>query len=152
MKLKDMAITIIASLSTISILASCGQNDQSSPTKPSTSNDSTTTTTTTNQTAQTNLSTDSHSGAHETTITGVVSDSMCGSDHSKMGAMGKDAVSCTQKCVESGSKYVLVDDKGDIYNVSDHKRLQIFAGKQVEISGHIDRSTKAIHLHSIAIR
>lgn len=89
-------------------------------------------------------------GVHEGTIAGVISDSMCGKDHMKMGDMGKDAQACSHKCVEAGAKYVLVAESGDIYQLSDQKRAKEFAGKPVEISGHIDETSKAIHLHGIS--
>ncbi|MBX9771207.1 MAG: hypothetical protein K2X29_07535 [Candidatus Obscuribacterales bacterium] len=84
------------------------------------------------------------------TISGVISDSMCGKDHSGMGDLGKDSVACTQKCVEQGAKFVLVDEKsGDIYKLSDQKKPAKFAGKGVSIDGHIDPAEKAIHVHSL---
>lgn len=89
-------------------------------------------------------------GVHEGTIGGVISDSMCGKDHMKMGDMGKDAEVCSQKCVEAGAKYVLVADSGEVYQLSDQKRAKEFAGKPVKISGHIDETSKAIHLHGIS--
>ena len=47
------------------------------------------------------------------------------------------------------TKYVLVDEKGDSYTLSDQEKSKILAGKHVAISGHIDPSEKAIHVHSI---
>ena len=79
--------------------------------------------------------------AHEkpTTITGVVSDSMCGLDHSSMGKDGSDARSCTLKCVEGGSKLVLADKtNGKIYQLSDQKAAKKFAGENVRATGHLD--------------
>lgn len=89
-------------------------------------------------------------GVHEGTISGAISDSMCGKDHMKMGDMGKDAELCSHKCVEAGAKYVLVADSGEVYQLSDQKRAKEFAGKPVQISGHIDETSKAIHLHGIS--
>lgn len=89
---------------------------------------------------------------YEGTISGVISDSMCGKDHSKMGELGKDAAACTKKCVEGGAKYVLVDDKGEVYGLSDQDKPADFAGKSVAIEGHIDPKEKAIHVHSLAAK
>lgn len=86
---------------------------------------------------------------YEGSISGVISDSMCGADHTKMGEMGKDAVACTHKCVEGGAKYVLVDKKGDVYNLSDQDKAKELAGKSVSIEGHIDPKEKSIHVHSM---
>ncbi len=86
---------------------------------------------------------------YEGTINGVISDSMCGKDHSKMGETGKDPAKCIAECVASGAKYVLVDDKGESYSLSDQGKTKELAGQHVAVTGHIDPSTKAIHVHSI---
>lgn len=87
---------------------------------------------------------------YEGTISGVISDSMCGRNHTGMGDLGKDPANCTKQCVERGAKYVLVDEKsGDIYNLSDQSKAADFAGKTVSIAGHIDPAEKAIHVHSL---
>lgn len=88
--------------------------------------------------------------AYEGTISGVISDSMCGKDHTGMGELGKDPIDCTKQCVERGAKYVLVDEKsGDVYNLSDQRKATDFAGKTVTVAGHIDPAEKAIHVHSL---
>ena len=86
---------------------------------------------------------------YEGTIKGVISDSMCGKDHSKMGAKGADPKACIDKCVSSGAKYILVDDKGDSYALSDQEKPKELAGAKVAITGHIDPTDKSIHVHSI---
>ncbi|MCC6522221.1 MAG: hypothetical protein IT373_06140 [Polyangiaceae bacterium] len=88
-------------------------------------------------------------GVHEGTIRGVISDSMCGKDHTRMGDDGKDPAACTKKCVGAGAKYVLVDDDGTVYALSDQKKPEAFAGKPVVVEGHIDPKAKAIHVHSL---
>ena len=88
-------------------------------------------------------------GVYLGTINGVISDSMCGKDHSKMGGATTDAAACAAKCVAGGAKYVLVDAKGDMYGLSDQDKAKGVAGKQVAISGHIDPSEKSVHVHSI---
>lgn len=88
-------------------------------------------------------------GVYLGTINGVVSDSMCGKDHSKMGGATTDPAACAAKCVAGGAKYVLVDAKGDIYGLSDQDKAKEVAGKQVAITGHIDPSEKSVHVHSI---
>lgn len=136
-------------------LAACSNTDQ----KTETSTQSSTSTTETNtpaastsetsaqpNTASTNKAT---GGVYEGTISGVISDSMCGKDHTKMGDAGKDAKACIEKCVTSGAKYVLVDEKGDSYALSDQDKPKEQAGKAVSITGHIDPTEKSIHVHSI---
>lgn len=100
-------------------------------------------------TQPTPATTDASGEVYEGTITGVISDNMCGKDHSKMGDLGKDPAKCIEKCVASGAKYVLVDEKGDSYSLSDQEKTKDLAGKHVAITGHIDPSEKAIHVHKI---
>lgn len=92
---------------------------------------------------------DSSDAIYEGTITGVISDSMCGADHARMGDDGKDPSACTKKCVAAGAKYVLVDAKGDVYALSDQNKPEAFAGKPVAVTGHIDPKEKSIHVHSL---
>lgn len=42
------------------------------------------------------------------TLTGQISDSMCGKSHAGMGDMGKNPKECTAGCVKAGGKYVFV--------------------------------------------
>lgn len=88
-------------------------------------------------------------GVYLGTINGVISDSMCGKDHSKMGGATTDPAACAEKCVAGGAKYVLVDAKGDMYGLSDQDKAKEVAGKKVAITGHIDPSEKSVHVHSI---
>lgn len=88
-------------------------------------------------------------GVYLGTINGVISDSMCGKDHSKMGGATNDPAACAAKCVAGGAKYVLVDAKGDMYGLSDQDKAKEVAGKQVAITGHIDPTEKSVHVHSI---
>lgn len=88
-------------------------------------------------------------GVYLGTVNGVISDSMCGKDHSKMGGATTDPAACAAKCVAGGAKYVLVDAKGDMYGLSDQDKAKEVAGKQVAITGHIDPAEKSVHVHSI---
>jgi hypothetical protein len=86
------------------------------------------------------------------TVTGVISDSMCKFDHTAMikSGHGKDAASCTKKCVSDGNKLVLADKKDNtVYSFSNSKLAKAMAGKSVSVTGHIDPETKVIHIHSI---
>ncbi len=86
------------------------------------------------------------------TIKGTISDSMCQFDHSGMikSGHGKDAATCTQKCVQEGSKYVLCDSKTKVvYSLTDVAKVKKYAGKAVSVTGHIDTETKTIHVHSV---
>ena len=79
------------------------------------------------------------------TLTGVISDEMCGADH-KMMNVSPDS-KCVTECVKMGSKYVLLAD-GKVYVLSDQKTPEKFAGKKVTVSGTVDG--KNIQVTSIA--
>ena len=129
----------------LTVLAGCGRQE---PEKTESQQQPSATTTTIDNSKQ-----ETGPGeVYEGTILGVISDSMCGKDHSKMGELGKDPAACIKKCVASGGKYVLVDETGEVYSLSDQDKPADFAGKSVSIEGHIDPKEKAIHVHSLAAK
>src|SRR5215472_4767613 len=67
------------------------------------------------------------------TITGVVSDSMCGAKHA---TASDDAAACVKKCADGGSKLVVVAG-GKVYNTDDQDKLKGFEGKEVKVSGTV---------------
>lgn len=68
----------------------------------------------------------------EKTFVGNISDSMCGVKHMMPGGDKQ----CTVECVKSGSKYVLADPaSGQVYELSDQKRPEAFAGEKVKVTG-----------------
>jgi hypothetical protein len=80
------------------------------------------------------------------TFTGVISDDMCGLDHSGMGET--DEKKCTLSCVESGSDFVLADrEHKKVYLLDDQKKPKEFAGAKVTIVGTLEGET--IHVQSI---
>ena len=75
--------------------------------------------------------------AKQQTFTGAISDSMCGATHMMEGS----AKDCTLKCVEGGSKFILVDTKGKIYQLSDQTKPRAFAGANVKVTGTLTGDT-----------
>src|SRR4051794_27417620 len=72
------------------------------------------------------------------TLTGTVSDSMCGAQH-----MMKDAspAKCTRECVKSGSDYALVMG-GKVYTLKGNSaQIDKFAGQSVKVTGKVSGST-----------
>jgi hypothetical protein len=72
------------------------------------------------------------------TITGTVSDAMCGKTHMMKGA---SAAKCTRECVKGGTDYALV--VGDrVYTLQGDKAvIDKFAGANVAVKGELSGST-----------
>jgi len=66
-------------------------------------------------------------------ITGVVSDSMCGAKHA---TASDDAAACVKKCEAGGSKLVVIAG-GKVYETADQDKLKGFEGQEVKISGDV---------------
>ncbi|HUP02373.1 MAG TPA: hypothetical protein VMU19_00195 [Bryobacteraceae bacterium] len=81
------------------------------------------------------------------TYTGVITDSMCGRDHSAMNMKPDSA--CVKACVKYGAKYALFDGK-DVYILSDQKTPEQFAGQKVKVTGAYDPAAKVLKVTSIA--
>ena len=75
-------------------------------------------------------------------LTGIVSDSLCGSDH---GIKVKGDPECTRMCVQLGADYALVVGKR-LYILQGHQAdLDRFAGRPVRIRGRsVTRDTVAV--------
>ena len=75
------------------------------------------------------------------TITGTVSDAMCGAHH-----MMKDATSaqCTRECVKQGSDFALVSG-GKVYTLKgDKTQFDKFAGENVVVKGKVSGTTVSV--------
>jgi len=75
------------------------------------------------------------------TLTGEVSDAMCGAKHDMPGK----AAECTRSCVKHGSKYALVvGDKVYTLETSDKTALDTLndlAGSKATVTGEVDGAT-----------
>lgn len=78
------------------------------------------------------------------TFTGVITDAMCGKDHSSMNV--KPDAKCVTECVKMGSKYALVVGD-DVYELSGQVPEK-FAAQKVTVKGTL--SGKTIQVQSIA--
>ncbi len=91
----------------------------------------------------------SFAGAASMTMTGMISDSMCGASHAKMMEMHKDAKmtdkDCTLACVKAGGKFVLVSG-GKVYNISNQSvaGLTKYAGQNVKVTGDVSGDSIAV--------
>jgi hypothetical protein len=60
-----------------------------------------------------------------------------------------DEKSCTLHCVKDmGGSYVLVVKK-DVYRLDDQMKAEMFAGKNVKVSGTLDARTRTLHVFDI---
>jgi hypothetical protein len=77
------------------------------------------------------------------TLTGTVSDTMCGADH-----MGKDPATCTRHCLKNGADYALVvGEKVYTLKTTDAKlrtALDKLAGAKATVSGDEDGTTISV--------
>jgi len=78
------------------------------------------------------------------TLTGQVSDAMCGAKHEMPGS----AAECTRGCIKHGSKYALVvGDKVYTLETSDKAtldKLNDLAGASAKVTGDVDGDTIAV--------
>jgi len=75
------------------------------------------------------------------TLTGTVSDAMCGAHHMEK---GKTAAECTRDCVKQGTKYALVVGE-KIYTLEGHEpELDKVAGMKATIKGRVSGETLTV--------
>ncbi len=88
------------------------------------------------------------------TLTGQISDAMCGADHSMMqhGTAKPNARKCTQACVKTGQAYVLVSN-GHVYHITnqDFAGLAKYAGESVRATGELGGDNKSITISKLAL-
>jgi hypothetical protein len=83
-------------------------------------------------------------GGKSQTLTGTVSDAMCGAKHQMPG----DAAGCTRACVKHGSKYALVvGEKVYTLETSDKEtldKLNDMAGGTARVTGEVEGDSIAV--------
>jgi len=73
--------------------------------------------------------------AATTTLTGVITDDMCGAKHTMM--PGKSDAECVRACVKSGAKFAVMAD-GKMYVLAGKAtELNALAGKKATVSGEL---------------
>ena len=82
------------------------------------------------------------------TFTGINTDSMCTAGHAHM-RMGPTDAECTIACISAhGATYVLSNGK-DVWELSDQRTPEAFAGQNVRVVGTLDAKTKTIQVDSM---
>ena len=81
--------------------------------------------------------------AADQTLTGTISDGMCGSSHQGMPTKMTDR-ECTQDCASKGAQYVLVSE-GHVYKLTNHAAdLKAHAGHMVNVIGEVKGDTMRV--------
>src|SRR5262245_43630605 len=80
--------------------------------------------------------------AAEQTVTGAISDSLCGASHANMASQVNPPLSdvdCAKACVDSGGKFVLVDGSKNVIAIANQTfaGLKEHAGQKVTLTGEI---------------
>jgi hypothetical protein len=79
--------------------------------------------------------------AQQQSLTGVVTDSMCGAAHM---AKDKTPAECTRVCVKDGMKYALAVEK-KVYTLEGHEaQLANLAGQKVTVKGTLKGDTFSV--------
>jgi hypothetical protein len=72
------------------------------------------------------------------TITGTVTDAMCGAHHMMQ---GKTPAQCTRECVRQGSDFALASGDKVYILKGDKSQFDKFAGQNVTVKGKVDGKT-----------
>jgi hypothetical protein len=80
------------------------------------------------------------------TLTGVITDTMCGTKHAMLKGQPDDA--CISMCVKGSRQYALYDGKS-MWKLSDQKTPARFSAKAVRVTGTADEKTMTIKVVSI---
>ena len=86
--------------------------------------------------------------ADQQTFVGVITDTMCGADHKRMGITPDSK--CVRDCVRlhPGVRYALHDGK-NLFVLSDQKTPEAFAAQKVKITGKLYEKTKILRVDKI---
>jgi hypothetical protein len=76
--------------------------------------------------------------AATTTLTGVITDDMCGAKHMMP---GKSDAECTRACVKHGAKFAVVADGKVIVLDGKASEVSALAGQKATVSGELNGST-----------
>ena len=84
------------------------------------------------------------------TYTGIITDTMCGANHSAMGVTPDEK--CVRDCVKSGNgkwKYALLAADKKMYVLSDQQTPEKFAAKKVKVTGTLYEKTGILKVDKI---
>src|SRR6266568_1832998 len=82
--------------------------------------------------------------ADSTTISGWISDSMCGAKHAGSGA------ACVKKCIDGGMTPVFVDEaKKQVWTIDNPDSVKGFYGDHVTVTATSNADKKSVHIDSV---
>jgi hypothetical protein len=84
--------------------------------------------------------------AEPQTITGVITDTMCGAKHGMVKGQSDDE--CIHHCVQGSRDYALYDGT-HVWKLSDQKKPIQFAAKRVKVTGTLNEKSQTIKVVSI---
>ena len=79
-------------------------------------------------------------------FTGVITDTMCGTNHKSMNVTPDSK--CVLECVKHGSKYALLVGN-NVYVLSDQQTPEKFAAQKVRVTGVLYEKTKILRVDKI---
>ena len=80
------------------------------------------------------------------TVTGVITDTMCGAKHTMM--KGQPDEECVRMCAKGSAEFALYDGK-NVWKLSDQKTAAKFAAKRVKVTGVADQKALTIKTTSM---
>ncbi len=80
--------------------------------------------------------------AATTTLTGVITDDMCGNTHTMLA--GKPDADCVRECVKSGAKFAVVANGKLVLLTGKSSELSALAGKKATLSGELKGDTLTV--------
>lgn len=84
--------------------------------------------------------------AQPATITGVITDTMCGAKHAMM--KNQPDAECVRMCTKGQASYALFDGT-NVLKLSDQKTPARYAAQKVKVTGALDPKTNTIKVSSI---
>lgn len=81
------------------------------------------------------------------TFTGVITDTMCGADHTHMGV--KPDARCVRECVRAGRYKFALWDGRNLYGLSDQQTPDKYAAQKVKVTGVLYEKTGIIKVDKI---
>ena len=98
----------------------------------------------------------SYAAPQDSRFSGEITDRACAKANSHDAMMKRHGVQtvedCIPACIKAGGKYVLFDKSTmTIYLLDDQQKPIPFAGKNVKVTGTLDKATQTLHVTNITV-